>query len=105
MSPLLLAAFAAIPFLRGRSAAVRHWVLAASLICAAAVPVLGPLVPSWDVRLASSASSWHQPRDQRMIGISLTFEPGSPAQGSAISATRIPARSPFPVDVSFLRWR
>jgi len=30
-----------------RSAAVRHWVLAVAVLCAAATPVLGQLVPSW----------------------------------------------------------
>ena len=41
----LLAAVA----LRGRSAALRHWVLAAAILCAAAAPLLERLVPSWHI--------------------------------------------------------
>ena len=33
--------------LHRRSAAVRHWILAASLFCAATAPVIGRLTPSW----------------------------------------------------------
>jgi beta-lactamase regulating signal transducer with metallopeptidase domain len=33
--------------LRRRSAALRHWILAAAIVCAAAVPVFGLLAPSW----------------------------------------------------------
>lgn len=38
---------AAMPLLRRRSAALRHWVLAATLTCAAAQPVLTQLLPAW----------------------------------------------------------
>jgi len=33
--------------LRRRSAAVRHWILALTLFCAAAAPIVGRLTPSW----------------------------------------------------------
>jgi beta-lactamase regulating signal transducer with metallopeptidase domain len=39
----MLAAFA----LQQRSAAVRHWILALAILCAATVPILGRLTPSW----------------------------------------------------------
>src|SRR2546430_7574598 len=35
--------------LRGRSAAVRHWVLAIAVACAAVMPVLQFVVPAWKV--------------------------------------------------------
>ena len=52
-SIVLVLALAAMPLLRQRSAALRHAVLAAALLCAAAVPFAGPLVPAWHVPLAS----------------------------------------------------
>ena len=69
MSLVLLAPLVATSFLRGHSAAVRHWVLAAALLCAAAAPVLDPLVPSWYVRLVTSPRSVHTPRAPLMVGI------------------------------------
>jgi beta-lactamase regulating signal transducer with metallopeptidase domain len=42
--------------LRRRSAATRHWVIAASLVCAIAVPALELLVPMWNVSLARLAT-------------------------------------------------
>lgn len=52
-SIVLVLALAAMPLLRQRSAALRHAVLAAALLCAAGVPFAGPLVPAWHVPLAS----------------------------------------------------
>ena len=49
----ILAAFA----LRRRSAAVRHWVLASTVFCAAAAPMVGLLTPSWSMPLSSAAAS------------------------------------------------
>ena len=39
----------ALVLLRRRSAAMRHWVLASATACALLMPVLQPLVPSWQV--------------------------------------------------------
>jgi beta-lactamase regulating signal transducer with metallopeptidase domain len=48
-------ALVAILLLRGRSAAIRHWVLAAATVCALAIPALQPVVPSWRVSVAMPA--------------------------------------------------
>jgi TonB family protein len=48
-SLILLLALAAMPLLRSRSAALRHAVLSAALMCAAIVPLVGRLVPAWHV--------------------------------------------------------
>jgi beta-lactamase regulating signal transducer with metallopeptidase domain len=48
-------ALVAIMLLRGRSAAIRHWVLAAATACALALPALQPVVPSWQVAVAIPA--------------------------------------------------
>ncbi len=53
-SLVLVLALAAMPLLRNRSAALRHAVLAAALLCAAAVPLAGRLVPAWHVPLATA---------------------------------------------------
>ena len=47
----LIAALAlvATALLRGRSAAVRHWVLAIAVACAAVTPILQGVVPAWTV--------------------------------------------------------
>ena len=37
-------------FLRGRSAAIRHWVLAIAVVCAVAMPLLQFVVPAWHLR-------------------------------------------------------
>jgi TonB family protein len=47
-SLVMLAALAASAALRGRSAALRHWVLAAGIFSAAAVAPLGTALPAWD---------------------------------------------------------
>jgi len=51
-SVILLLALGLMPILRGRSAALRHGVLTAALVCAAAAPLLGRVVPSWHLPVA-----------------------------------------------------
>jgi beta-lactamase regulating signal transducer with metallopeptidase domain len=41
--------------LRGRSAALRHWVLASAILCGLALPALQALVPSWPVPVSVPA--------------------------------------------------
>ena len=48
-------ALVAIILLRGRSAAIRHWVLAAATACALALPALQPVMPSWQIPVAMPA--------------------------------------------------
>src|SRR5688500_19028973 len=48
---ILLFALAVMPLLRSRAAALRHWILAAALMCAAAVPLVRLVVPAWQVPL------------------------------------------------------
>ena len=40
---------------RQRSAAARHWLLAATIGCALAIPVLGRVLPAWSLPLATAA--------------------------------------------------
>jgi TonB family protein len=64
VSIILGAALIATTLLRRHSAAVRHWVLAAAVVCAAATPLLQPLLPNWSVRPGAAAPSAPRDRDQ-----------------------------------------
>jgi beta-lactamase regulating signal transducer with metallopeptidase domain len=55
MSLIVLAALAVSMMLRKRSAALRHWVLAAGVACAAASPILTSIVPAWTLPLGTPA--------------------------------------------------
>jgi beta-lactamase regulating signal transducer with metallopeptidase domain len=59
--------------LRRRSAAVRHWILALTLICAAAAPIVGSLTPSWTLP---------------------TFSAPTPARGQAVDVSLSPVVRP-----------
>src|SRR5262247_2391221 len=52
-SVIVLVALAATMMMRKRSAAVRHWILSAALVCAAATPALELIVPSWHLAFGS----------------------------------------------------
>jgi hypothetical protein len=49
ISFIVLLGLAATAVLRRRSAAVRHWMLAMAIVCAAATPALELIVPAWSV--------------------------------------------------------
>jgi beta-lactamase regulating signal transducer with metallopeptidase domain len=70
VSLVLLVAIGAVEALGRRSAAVRHWTLAVAVGCAAVAPLLGLLVPAWDVPVA-------------------VFTPASEEAPSIVSATAV----------------
>jgi len=53
VSLLVGAALAVMPLLRGRSAALRHWVLAVALVCAVAMPLLTIVAPAWHIPVST----------------------------------------------------
>jgi len=57
VSLIVLIALAAQWLLRRQSAAVRHWVMAVAIGCAAVTPVVSVIAPSWHLGLNSIASS------------------------------------------------
>jgi beta-lactamase regulating signal transducer with metallopeptidase domain len=79
----MLAAFA----LHRRSAAVRHWILASALLCAAAAPIVGRLTPSWT--LPTSAAPASQPDTVVDVSFSPIVGPGA-----ATPNATVPAASP-----------
>jgi beta-lactamase regulating signal transducer with metallopeptidase domain len=56
MSFIVFGALFATWLLRRRSAALRHWVLAAGVACAAASPVLAAIVPAWHLPFGTPAA-------------------------------------------------
>ncbi len=56
MSLIVFGALAMTVLLRRRSAALRHWVLAAGVACAAASPVLATIVPAWTLPFGTPAA-------------------------------------------------
>ena len=68
MTAILLLALGLVVLLRHRSAALRHWVLAAGIACAAAMPILEVLTPAWPLPIgcaprALTARPTGQPAD------------------------------------------
>jgi len=59
---------------RRRSAAVRHWILALTVFCAAVVPVIGGLTPSWRMRAFPVSTSERPPATD----VDVSFSPVAP---------------------------
>ena len=91
MTLVVLGTLGLTMLLRRRSAALRHWVLAAGIGCAAAVPFLAGVVPSWTVPLATSAA--FASIDERGAA---TAAPVARAASTAQSAARSAAPAPVP---------
>lgn len=72
-----------VAFLRRRSAALRHWVLSATLACAAGVPALQLVVPAWD--LAPAAAPAPAPVDHALV--TAVIQEARP-QHAAVPATK-----------------
>ena len=53
---MLAIGLGALRLMRHRSASSRHWMLAVAIACAAGLPLLQPIAPSW---------RWQQPANQR----------------------------------------
>ena len=79
VSLLVGAALAVMPLLRGRSAALRHWVLAVALVCAVAMPLLTIVAPAWHIPVSTFTIGSIAPRPAT---VSVTIASGqSPARG------------------------
>jgi beta-lactamase regulating signal transducer with metallopeptidase domain len=81
-SVIVVAALAATRVMRGRSAALRHSVLAAAVACAATMPLLGLIIPSWhvDLGIGSTVAAPTATSDTRGTAISASLTDGNETQ-------------------------
>ena len=94
-SLVLGVALAATSLLRRQSAALRHWILAVGLLCAAAMPALQWLTPAWTL-----PDFW--PRSYT-VSIPTTTLPTSAATVTDGSPTSMPLQ-PLAESVSWATW-
>jgi beta-lactamase regulating signal transducer with metallopeptidase domain len=88
MSLVLALGLAAVLLMRQRSAALRHWVIAATIVCAGSIPVLGLVAPSWTVPQG--------PAVVRRPAVEMTARTGDAPKGSVLPSTNQTARLPAP---------
>jgi beta-lactamase regulating signal transducer with metallopeptidase domain len=82
VSLIIVAALASAFMLRNQSAALRHWLLAAAMALAAAMPLLELAVPSWNVSFATEAlGDRRAPPQARSVSIEeqVSLAAGQPA--------------------------
>ena len=85
MAALTLVALAATTALRRRSAAVRHWLLATTLVCCTCLPALELVTPSWSIPLPGAWSTSPTRSSLRLVSDST----GSPVAARAADDTSI----------------
>ena len=88
MSLVLAMGLAAAMLLRQRSAALRHWVIAATIVSAGSIPLLGLVAPAWTIPQDLVAAR----RPAMAISVSTV---GSP-NGGELPSTGLPTRLPAP---------
>src|SRR3954468_2407929 len=79
-SAILVAGLAAHLLLARRSAALRHFVLAAAIVLSAAVVPLSLVLPSWNVRLPATS-----PRAATVSSVVAVKMTGRPVNASSVS--------------------
>jgi TonB family protein len=89
VTAIMLAALGAAATLRRQSAALRHWVLSVSIICAVAAPLLG-LVAPWHVQAGAIAPAAAAERTRAFSTTTLFLEPSeTPPVASSDAATLV----------------
>jgi TonB family protein len=91
MSLVLAIGLLAALVLRRRSAAVRHWILATAIACAAVVPILSATAPAWTLPAAGPAIAALGPGGD----VSVSFSPAPGVKPSPALAQ--PAIPPVPI--------
>jgi beta-lactamase regulating signal transducer with metallopeptidase domain len=99
MSVVVAVGLLAVVALRNRSAAMRHWVLAAALVCAAATPILLPVAPAWTLFDPTPSGSRASDRRPSTVAVpsregATQFEPVT-AMEPLVSIGRIPNAATF----------
>ena len=94
MSLIVLGALAVSMLLRRRSAALRHWILAAGVACAASMPFLTEVVPAWAVPFASPTAFTRYEDPFRDTGASASQapRPSATSRGAGAESTIAPAQ-------------
>lgn len=98
MTLILFGALALSFVLRRRSAAMRHWVLAAGVVCAAALPILGMVVPPWPLPFATPTAFSHYQNPFEQSASSMVAQPdraGTAAVPHAPAPTLAPSARAF----------
>ena len=96
VSLVVLAALGVTVVLSRRSAALRHWILAVGLVCAAAAPLLQQALPPW--RIAPAVLTADAPSRQASVGTEVVVRgPVQPAERAPASPPRAGTRAPLPI--------
>jgi beta-lactamase regulating signal transducer with metallopeptidase domain len=85
-SVILTLGLLAAAALRRRSAAVRHWILAAAIGCAAATPLIGLVTPSWTLPAIGAPRAAVEP----LAGVSMRVVPPPAAAVAPASPAPVP---------------
>jgi TonB family protein len=99
MSLIVASALAAVALLRHAAAALRHWILAAAIVCAALTPALRAALPAWEVPVGRPPAA-PQLSTERQVGVAPPVSPQQPAppartgspDGGPAGASRRPMR-------------
>jgi TonB family protein len=100
VSLIVLVALAALQFLRARSAAARHWVLASAVACAAAVPLVGMAMPSWRIELPAGGA----PAPTALPAASHENAAAIGVHSAAPLGAQAPSRAVRPAHVALALW-
>ena len=99
MSLIVFGALGVTFLLRRRSAALRHWVLAAGVVCAAAVPFLAAVVPAWPLPFATPTAFVAYDDAYVDAGTAPTAPRREPGARAATVAPALPNASPRAFDL------
>ncbi len=94
MSLIVFGALGLTFLLRRRSAALRHWVLAAGVVCAAALPFLAAVVPAWSLPFATPAAFVTYDGGDEVSGTAPAIPRGE--AGTSAAAVTLPSPKAFP---------
>lgn len=102
ISLIVLIALSAAVALRRRSAALRHWVLATGIACAAVLPVFQGALPSWHIDTGGYRGA--APADEQSSGIASAFvvRSGAASESQAPTAPSAERQSLLPISMVLL---
>ena len=89
VSLILVMGLAIAAMLRTRSAALRHWVLAVAITCAAAAPLLVPLLPAWALPLPARMAPRQATAVEPVVDVSIVQS--GPANTAPAPVSRQPS--------------